>query len=394
MSLGVEVRKDFLGKDPHYIDSLGRKIVNQSRRLPYQAAAGNWDRVNQAMAPFRDDCQIVVVREHQDVTLPLYELLKNYPLGKYPAAEAKNRLWDDHELDTEIIGEAPGARSIYLVASARRPLDYFRVRSIADHYKEELGAQCVTAVLSFAALSRQDKNVNSQTGEYEPKTINIQTVVKTLSGGVDRLIVVEPHSAAMQEAATKANMVMAPVSPWRVIAEEIIYRQEIDKTRAVVVGPDTGRKYAATRLARHLGVPYETLDKTRLTGKDVRLAQLKKEQLDQLYNAQCVCYDDEANSLGTIMQIARKLDGIVASFDVGVAHLKLTGEWAENINYDLPSSIWGTDSREPEGQVADSRRKIRLISLAPWIRKIIEADMEERNFWIDPDLKHMILQEE
>ena len=62
------------------------------------------------------------------------------------------------------------------------------------------------------------------------------------------------------------------------------------------------------------------------------------------------------------------------------------------IKHPLFAHILGTDSRQPIGNIniADN---IELVSLAPLLRQLIEADIEGINFWQDQKFKDMLLQD-
>jgi len=98
--------------------------------------------------------------------------------------------------------------------------------------------------------------------------------------------------------------------------------------------------------------------------------------------------------MGTIYALAEALKGYGAkSLAISLVHCKFTPGWENKIKHPLFSLVLGTDSRQPIGNIniADN---IELISLAPLVRELIEADIKGVNFWKDKKFKDLILQEE
>lgn len=393
MPLGIELKPDFdQSKEPSR-DPLGRLIYAHARAMTYRSAAHNWDRINSVMnSQFsRENCQVVILKSKHSVATAFYESLQNSPLGTYPATTTVNQQFPDKEPRIKIRNEAIDAESVYIVASILGAEDYRVVRSVAYHYRKNLNAKCVTLVSPFLAFTRQDKNIDRD-GEYVAEPLSIAAELSSLSGLIDRIIAVEPHSGSTQAFAADSDIALVPVSPWQTIIDELVKRQAVDLKNAVVIGPDKGRNLAATRIAQYLGLEYVSFNKVRLSGQKVTYYTLTENEKGLIRQRSAIGYDDEVSTADTLGKLGQQLEDLASSFLVGVTHLKLTGEWVNNLRHPFPNKILGTDSRESIGDPGFSSGKIEVMSLEPWIRRLITADIKGINFWTDPAFSGMILQ--
>ncbi len=345
--------------------------------------------------------QVAVVsppHRHMDVTFPMYfDLLEN-PIGPYEVATNRNKVYPDGELELKVRGEI-NADVVYIVASIQNDSDYSIVRDIALHYKKILGVKQVNLIASSLAYGRQDKNSNAATKEYDGKVIRIDGELEGLSGAIDKIIAFEPHSSATQAFAAESGIILAPLSPWKFMIDEIDKISPIARENTVVVRPDKGRNIAATRLQKYLKVPGVAFDKTRDegTGKTSFLS-LTDADISQLNGREVVLYDDEGSSLGTIADIAKELAKYnVSKIKVCLVHGKFTPGWEKKLaEIQVPIEVYTSDSREPIGNIeaynAVHDSKIQTISLVPLIRQMIIADSESVNFWDDSRFNDMVIQ--
>lgn len=386
---------DYLPDKKPTRDKFGRRLFVRAPELTYKFSSHLWQTKNREMDRRikRKNCQIVVLTPHQDdVTHVIYKSLRHSQLGKYPVATTIEQEFPDGELKILVENEAIGAQSVYLIASILNERDFSRVRKVADHYKNTLGAKFVTLVCSYLGYSREDKNVTPQ-GEYEPSVTSVRAEIGGLAGFIDRMIVIEPHSSATQTCAALFGIPLAPISPWRLMVEELGKRMKLNLKDAVVLRPDEGRNLAASHIREYLKIPSVAFDKVRLSGQAVSVYKLSDQEKELVKNKAAIIYDDEASTMGTIYAIAEALRGYEAkSLSVCLVHCKFTPGWENKIKHPLFSIIMGTDSRQPIGSIniADN---IQLVSLAPLLRKIIEADIIGINFWKDKEFKEMLLQD-
>jgi len=382
------------GKKPTK-DKLGRRLFVRAPELTYQFSSSFWQTKNKEINRKikRNDCQIVVLTPHQDdVTHVIYKLLRSRRLGKYPVATTIEQKFPDGELNILLDDEAVGAKSVYLVASILNEIDFGRVRKVADHYKNTLGAKFVTLICPYLGYSRKDKNVTPQ-GDYEPSATSIRAEIGGLAGFVDRMMVIEPHSSATQTCAALFGMPLTPISPWKMMVEELSRKIKLSAKNTVVLRPDEGRNLAASRIAEYLKIPSVSFDKVRLSGQAVSVYKLSDREKELVKDKTALIYDDEASIMGTVYAIAEALQGYGAkALNICLVHCKFTPGWENKIKHPLFAHILGTDSRQPIGNIniADN---IELVSLAPLLRQLIEADIEGINFWQDQKFKDMLLQD-
>ena len=385
---------DFVrGKKPTR-DKFGRRLFVHAPELTYDFSSRLWQTKNSEMNRKikRRNSQIVVLIPHQDdVTHVIYRSLKHEHLGKYPVATTIEQEFPDGEIKILIDNEAVDAQSLYIIASILNERDFSRVRKIADHYKNTLKTKFVTLICPYLGSTREDKNVNPR-GEYEPSVTSIRTELGAFSAFVDRMIVVEPHSSATQSYAAQFGIPLAPISPWKYMVKELAGKIKINLKNSVILRPDNGRNLATTRIQKYLKIPSVSFDKMRLSGQAVFIYKLTEKEQQSIKNRDCIIYDDEASTMGTVYAIAEALQGYGAkSLAVCLVHCKFTPGWETKIKHPLFSIILGTDSRQPIGNI-NIAENIEIVSLEPLLRQIIEADIEGINFWQDRQLKEMILQ--
>lgn len=383
------------GKKP-VKDKIGRTLFTHAPEITYEFSSDFWQSKNNEINRKikRTSAQVVVLTPHQDdVTHVIYKSLKHRPLCRFPVATTVEQVFPDgEELKILIDDEAPKAKSIYIVASISSERDFGRVRKVADHYKNTLTAKFVTLICPYLGSTREDKNITSR-GEYEPSVTSVRAEIGGLSPFIDRMIIIEPHSGATQACAAMFGIPLAPISPWKLMIEELTKKVKINPRDTVVVRPDSGRNLAAIRIGQYLKIPSVSFDKIRLSGQAVTVYELSEREKSIVKDKHCLIYDDEASTMGTVYALAEALLGYGAkSLIVCLVHCKFTPGWETRMKHPLFSTILGTDSRQPIGNIniADN---IELISLEPILRQLIEADIRGVNFWRDKQFKPMILQE-
>lgn len=392
-----------LSEDTFRRTSEGQLVVDRAAQLRYEDSSRHWQALNDEMSERIDRRNFQIV--------PLFSKRDNlpgnlYPMGngQSPLAELISERFPDGEPNLTILHEQPGADHLYIVGSIEGVEDYFKVLAKSDHYKHTLNAQYVTLIATYLAFTRQDKNVDSK-GQYQPKTLNIRTAMRGLENFVDRMIVYEPHSTATQYYAwNAAGIPLAPITPWKSVMKEVlsqpvaVSKDELilpDPENALIVGPDKGRNWAATRIAEEFGLPYLSLDKTRLDGFTVEFARPSDTEIALLEGRIAFVYDDEGSTFGTVNGLAKLLEKYgVRAFIPVVVHIKGSDDWSGNIDHPLIKSVYITDSREPVRDAFDvyGHPKIRGLTLANLTRELIRADVEGVNFWEEPSYSGVILQ--
>jgi len=382
------------GKEP-VTDSKGRTVYIRAPEITFDSAVKFWQAKNKEIHHLidRKNFQIVVLTPYQgDVAGEFYKTQKHGYFGISPVATTIEQAFPDGETQTIIDKENLEAQSIYIVSSILTEKDLERVKRVADHFVNTLGARFITLVCPFFGYTREDKNINKD-GCYVPSTTNIRAAIGGLKAFVDRMIVIEPHSSATQACAAMFGIPLAPISPWKLIMDELKKRVEIIPEKFVVVQPDKGRNLAATRIGQYLQIPSVSFDKIRLSGQAVTVYELSEGEKSIVKGKHCLIYDDEASTMGTVYTLAEALSGYGAkSLAVCLVHCKFTPGWETKIKHPLFSIIMGTNSRQPIGNI-NIAKNIKIISLEPLLRQLIGADIEGVNYWQDELFRPMILQE-
>jgi len=388
-------------------DKSSHLVYAHAPEVTFSYSANFWEQCNASFNKEgldRSDSQIVVLTTYpDDVTTKLYRSFSKDSPTRYPVATTLDQEFPDGELEMIIDNEAVNAQFVYIVSSILSERDFSRARRVADHYKRTLNAKCVTLVSSFMGATREDKNIGK--GDlYKPNTISIRSEIRALSDFIDRIIVIEPHSSATQAFAAESNIPLAPLSPWKLMIDDLmrngvyVRRNEnllltpITKDNAVVARPDKGRNLAATRLERYTGMNAVSFDKVRISGQEVFVYELTPEEQRLVKGRIAILYDDEASTMGTIYTIANALKEYGAeALAACLVHCKFTPGWERKIIHPLLTTVLGTDSRRPIGNIQRAGN-IRIVSLEPLIRDIIKADIDGINFWRDSFFRDMILQ--
>lgn len=391
-----KIKLEFVGDKKPTKDKAGRKLFLRAPELTYKFSSKLWENKNKEINRKikRTNTQAIILTPHyNDVTHDVYKSLKHHRLGKYATATTIEQEFPNGELKILLDGEATKAQSVYIVASILNERDFSRVRKVADHYKNTLNAKFVTLICSYLGSTREDKNITSK-GEYEPSVTSVRAEIGGFAPFIDRMIVLEPHSFATQTCAALFGIPLVPISPWKLMIDELAKRNKIKPKNTVIIRPDKGRNLAANRIGEFLKLPSVSFDKVRVSGQAVTLYELSEEEKSLVKGKNCLIYDDEASTMGTIYALAEALKGYGAkSLAICLVHCAFTSGWETRIKHPLFSIVLGTDSRQPIGNI-NITDNIETISLEPLIRKLIEADINGVNFWTDPQFKEMILQEE
>ena len=114
---------------------------------------------------------------------------------------------------------------------------------------------------------------------------------------------------------------------------------KIDLKNYVVIRPDKGRNLSAIRIQEHLKIPSVSFEKVRVSGQAVTLYELSEEEKKLVINKNCIIYDDEASTMGTIYSLAEALKGYQAkSLAVCLVHCVFAPGWETKIKHPLFSA--------------------------------------------------------
>lgn len=180
------------------------------------------------------------------------------------------------------------------------------------------GADRLTAVVPYYGYARQDRR--GRAGE----AVGARVVADTLAAvGVDRLVVVDPHTAALEamcampvEMLTAVPVLAAALEPY------------VDDS-TLVVAPDLGAVKLAERYASMLGQPVAVVRKTRTSGETVEAHEL----VGDVVGRPALIVDDMISTGATIEAAAQLVLVRDALPDITVAatHGLLVGDAPERL---------------------------------------------------------------
>ena len=165
------------------------------------------------------------------------------------------------------------------------------------------GAKSVTLVIPYFGYARQDRVFKN--GEPE----SAKVMCELLSRVCDYVITVDIHKEAVLEAFKR---------PYKdVKAANAMGDYFKDKDIDMVFSPDIGAAGRAKMVGERMGVPYDHLEKTRLSGTDVRIAPAKAD----VKGKKVLIVDDMISTGGTIIAAAYALrEAGAAGISVACTH--------------------------------------------------------------------------
>jgi len=181
------------------------------------------------------------------------------------------------------------------------------------------GADRLTAVTPYFGYARQDRR--DKAGE----SVGARVVADALASvGVDRLVVVDPHSVALEA------MCAMPVEMLTAVPVLAAALQPFVAEAAVVVAPDLGAVKLAERYASLLRRPVAVVRKIRMSGQTVQAHEL----VGDVGGRPTVIVDDMISTGATIeaaMGVLRAHDG-TAEIVVAATHGLLVGETIDRMS--------------------------------------------------------------
>jgi ribose-phosphate pyrophosphokinase len=209
--------------------------------------------------------------------------------------DAEERLLErfpDGELHV-VLGRAQRGQQVFIMQSTGPPVDEHLVEVVmlADACKRA-GAARVIAVVPYFGYARQDRR--STPGE----AIGARAVANLIeAAGIDQLVVIDPHSAALE------TMFRIPVEALSAVPILAVALRSLVGERTVVVAPDLGAVKLAERYAAVLDLPVAIVRKTRVSGERVRAVDVVGDVRDR----QALIVDDMITTAGTVEAAARAL---------------------------------------------------------------------------------------
>jgi ribose-phosphate pyrophosphokinase len=193
------------------------------------------------------------------------------------------------------------------------------------------GAERVTAVVPYFGYARQDRR--SSAGD----AVGAKVVADVIAAaGADRLVVVDPHTAAL-EAMFAIPVEMLTAVP--ILARAV---KSVLPADAVVVAPDLGATKLAEHFASLLHLSVAVVRKTRVSGSTVHAEEL----VGDVAGRTTVIVDDMISTGGTIEAAIRVVTTHGATPDVIVVatHALLVGSAEQRLGHSSLRRLVVTDS--------------------------------------------------
>jgi ribose-phosphate pyrophosphokinase len=269
-----------------------------------------------------------------------------------PCARAR---FPDGERHVQIQGDLRG-EDVYVIQPTAPPGDEHMIELflLIDACRRS-GAQQVTAVVPYFGYARQDRRRHAG----EPLSIRVMADLFAATG-VDLVVVIDPHSAAL-EPAFGTTIECATAVPVLASAAAADF-----PAAAVVVAPDLGAVKLAERYASLLAAPVAIVRKTRVSGTTVHVEEIVGDVADRVP----VIVDDMISTGATIAASARALleAGCRPEFHVVATHGLLVGS-APAVLGELPLRrllVTDTVAVPPTRAVP-----VEVVSVAPLIADLI-----------------------
>lgn len=228
----------------------------------------------------------------------------------------------DSELHVAL-GDSVRGDDVFVIQATGPPVDahLLELAMLADACRRS-GATRVTAVVPYFGYARQDRR--TAPGEAVGAKVVAQLLGAT---GMERLIVVDPHSAALEP---MFDVAVDAVSAVGILATAL--RPRLPEN-GVVVAPDLGAVKLAERYAAQLDLPVAVVRKHRVSGEVVRAVEV----IGDVQGCVPVLVDDMISSGATIEAATRAVieRGAEADVIVAASHGLFVGSARERLG-DLP----------------------------------------------------------
>lgn len=220
------------------------------------------------------------------------------------------------------------------------------------------GAARVTAVVPYFGYARQDRS--GQGG-----ALGAGVIASMISASADRVVVVDPHSAALEGMLT---VPLTTVSALSALAAAL--KPFLDET-SVIVAPDIGAVKLAERFSSLLGLPYAIVHKTRISGTEVHAGSI----IGEVRGRTAVIVDDMISTAGTVVAAfhAARSGGASDSVSIVATH----GLFCELSEFRLKAlplhKVFVTDTVQPQALSFP----VEVVSMAPALADDIRSATSE-----------------
>jgi ribose-phosphate pyrophosphokinase len=268
----------------------------------------------------------------------------------------------DGELQPVVCSPVRG-HDVYVVQSTSPPVDrnLLELLLVADACRRA-GAARVTAVIPYFGYARQDRR-NAAGAALGAAVVG--AAIRAV--GVDQLIVVDPHVAALEAiVGVPLERVSAATSISAALAD-------LSEGERVVVAPDLGAVKLANHYARLLGASTAVISKERLSGLSVKAHEV----IGDVAGKSPLIVDDMISTAGTVVEAADALRAAGAAEGVVIAatHGLFVGPAVRRLRELAPAALLTTDTVAPTGSEPET---VRRVSVAEPIAAVIRALHEGR----------------
>jgi ribose-phosphate pyrophosphokinase len=255
--------------------------------------------------------------------------------------------------------EGVRGRDVYIVQPTGPPVNEHLVELLLllDACRRA-GAARVTAVVPYFGYARQDRRLR------EGEAVGVRVCADALAGaGADRLVVVDPHTAALEA------MCAVPVEMLTAMPVLTAAAADLVPAEAVVVAADLGAVKLAERYAA-AGRAVAVVRKVRVSGRAVHASEL----IGDVSGRPAVVVDDMVTTGATVEAAVRVLEAHGATgVTVAATHGVLIEGAAERIAAAGVSHLLLTDTLAPPpgSTPAQSAAGLRVCSVAPLLAEAI-----------------------
>lgn len=201
---------------------------------------------------------------------------------------ASTQIFPDGECYTKVDLETLEGQDVVIVQNTFPDNKLVEALLIEDAVRS-LNPKSVTLVVPYFGYARQDRVFN----KGEPESAKV--MCRVLALGCDRMITVDIH---------KENILEALGKPYRdVKAAPVIGKYFEDKGIDMVLSPDIGAAGRAKIVGETMGLPHDHLQKTRLSGTEVRIAPATMD----VKGKRILIVDDMVSTGGTIIAASNAL---------------------------------------------------------------------------------------
>ena len=210
---------------------------------------------------------------------------------RFPDGECYTRI-DSEKLDDDVV-----------IVQNTYPNDNLIEMFLLQDAVHRMGAKSVTLVIPYFGYARQDRVFKP--GEPE----SAKVMCNHLNMGCDKVITIDIHKEAVLEHFSCPHVDLKAAS----VIADYFKDSKID----LVLSPDIGAAGRAKMVGEVMGVPYDHLEKTRLSGTDVRIAPAKAD----VKGKKVLIVDDMISTGGTIIAAAYALrEAGAAGISVACTH--------------------------------------------------------------------------